>query len=110
MAASSTLERSDSDFSDSDISEEQVDIFDTLANISKDEGRGNVDDAKESDSEADDAQFIQREIEKRNKKGGTRVTKAVSAKGKLAKGAVGGGSFQSMGESGCARWLNPKSP
>ncbi|QRV79222.1 DEAD/DEAH box helicase [Ceratobasidium sp. AG-Ba] len=76
----------------SELSGDQVDIFHSLA-LSK-ASKSKRATAEESD---DDVQFIQQAIEKRNKKGGTEVTKAVSAKGKLAKGAVGGGSFQSMG-------------
>ncbi|CAE6414351.1 unnamed protein product [Rhizoctonia solani] len=83
----------DSELSGSE-SDDQVDIFDALANPGA--GKGKSKQVEESDLD-DDAQFIQRAIEKRNKKGGTEITKAVSSKGKLAKGAVGGGSFQSMG-------------
>jgi ATP-dependent RNA helicase DDX54/DBP10 len=89
----SASEPSDVDSGDSDGSEEQVDIFDALATTRNGKGKGKQ--AEESD---DDEQFIQRAIEKHNKKGGTEITKAISAKGKLAKGAVGGGSFQSMGK------------
>ncbi|KAG9094198.1 ATP-dependent RNA helicase dbp10 [Ceratobasidium sp. 370] len=88
---------SDSEFSGvdsdaSDVSEDQVDIFNALATTRVEKGKG-----KQVEDSDDDVQFIQRAIERRNKKGGTEVTKSVSAKGKLAKGAVGGGSFQSMG-------------
>ncbi|CUA66773.1 hypothetical protein RSOLAG22IIIB_00221 [Rhizoctonia solani] len=90
----SASEYSDSELCGSETSDDQVDIFDALANPGL--GKGKNEQVEESDLE-DDTQFIQRAIEKRNKKGGTEVTKAVSSKGKLAKGAVGGGSFQSMG-------------
>ncbi|QRV93891.1 DEAD/DEAH box helicase [Ceratobasidium sp. AG-Ba] len=76
----------------SELSGDQIDIFDSLASSKASKSKSAT--AEESD---DDVQFIQQAIEKRNKKGGTEVTKAVNAKGKLAKGAVGGGSFQSMG-------------
>ncbi|CAE6445804.1 unnamed protein product [Rhizoctonia solani] len=92
----SASEPSDAEISDSESSDDQIDIFDSLANPGTAKGKSRQ--AEESDLEDDDdTQFIQRAIEKRNKKGGTEVTKAVSSKGKLAKGAVGGGSFQSMG-------------
>ncbi|KAH7339679.1 DEAD-domain-containing protein [Rhizoctonia solani] len=86
----SISESSDVELSGSESSDDQVDIFDALANP------GTGKQVEESDSE-DDTQFIQRAIEKRNKKGGTEITKAIGSKGKLSKGAIGGGSFQSMG-------------
>jgi ATP-dependent RNA helicase DDX54/DBP10 len=98
--AESVSETSNVEISGSESSDDQVDIFDALANSAT--AKGKHKQVEESDSEDDDTQFIQRAIEKRNKKGGTEVTKAVSSKGKLAKGAVGGGSFQSMGMS-CKR-------
>ncbi|CAE7144168.1 unnamed protein product, partial [Rhizoctonia solani] len=85
---------SDSEISGSEASDEQVDIFEALTNPGA--GKGKSKQVEESDSE-DDTEFIQRAIEKRNKKGGTELTKAIGSKGKLAKGAIGGGSFQSMG-------------
>ncbi|CAE6482461.1 unnamed protein product [Rhizoctonia solani] len=94
--AESGSEASDIELSGSESSDDQVDIFDALTKSGT--GKGKHKQVEESDIEDDDdAQFIQRAIEKRNKKGGTEVIKAVSSKGKLAKGAVGGGSFQSMG-------------
>ncbi|KAG8690907.1 ATP-dependent RNA helicase dbp10 [Ceratobasidium sp. 423] len=91
----SVSESSDAELSESESSDDQIDIFNALANPGA--GKGKNKQAEESDLEEDDTQFIQRAIEKRNKKGGTEVMKAVNSKGKLAKGAVGGGSFQSMG-------------
>lgn len=91
----SSSEPSDAEYSGYESSDDQVDIFDALAHSGK--GKGKRKEVEESDSEDDDVEFIQRAIEKRNKKGGTEITKAISSKGKLAKGAVGGGSFQSMG-------------
>ncbi|KAG8689686.1 ATP-dependent RNA helicase dbp10, partial [Ceratobasidium sp. 395] len=86
-------ESSGTDSDVSDVSEDQVDIFGalTIAQDSKAKGK------QVEDSDHDDEEFIQRAIERHNKKSGTEVTKAVSSKGKLSKGAVGGGSFQSMG-------------
>ncbi|KAJ8076490.1 ATP-dependent RNA helicase dbp10 [Marasmius tenuissimus] len=51
----------------------------------------------EDDEEEDFAAFIQESITKRNVKDGTDTVKKVKGKAKLAKGEVGGGSFQSMG-------------
>jgi ATP-dependent RNA helicase DDX54/DBP10 len=51
-------------------------------------------------SPSDDiAEFIQSSILKRDIKGGTKIIKNAKGKAKLAKGEVGGGSFQSMGQS-----------
>ncbi|KAJ1304644.1 hypothetical protein OPQ81_005785 [Rhizoctonia solani] len=94
-SAVSVSDPSDAEFSGFESSDDQIDIFDALTKPGA--GKGKSKQVEESDSDDDDMQFIQRAIEKRNKKGGTEVTKAVSSKGKLAKGAVGGGSFQSMG-------------
>ncbi|KAG8746991.1 ATP-dependent RNA helicase dbp10 [Ceratobasidium sp. 414] len=88
----SDSESSEVGSSASDVSEDQVDIFNALATTRAEKGKG-----KQAEDSDDDVQFIQRAIERHNKKGGTEVTKSVSTKGKLAKGAVGGGSFQSMG-------------
>ncbi|KAF8756895.1 DEAD protein [Rhizoctonia solani] len=73
--AESGSETSDIELSGSESSDDQVDIFDALTKSGTGKGKH----------------------KQRNKKGGTEVIKAVSSKGKLAKGAVGGGSFQSMG-------------
>ena len=43
------------------------------------------------------SEFLQSSILKRDIKGGTKVLKNAKGKAKLAKGEVGGGSFQSMG-------------
>ncbi|KAG8708350.1 ATP-dependent RNA helicase dbp10 [Ceratobasidium sp. 394] len=90
--SSSDSESSEAGSSTSDVSEDQVDIFHALTSTTAEKGK-----RKQVEDSDDDVEFIQRAIERHNKKGGTEVTKAVSAKGKLAKGAVGGGSFQSMG-------------
>lgn len=51
-----------------------------------------------SDSSDDDLHnFLQGAITKRDMKSGTEVVKKSKGKGKIAKGEVGGGSFQSMG-------------
>ncbi|KAG8737640.1 ATP-dependent RNA helicase dbp10 [Ceratobasidium sp. 428] len=97
MTKRSSSPNSESSGTDSDISgasKDQVDIFGALAITQGSKGKGN----QVENSDNDDEEFIQRAIERHNKKSGTEVTKAVSSKGKLSKGAVGGGSFQSMGE------------
>ncbi|KAK7053289.1 ATP-dependent RNA helicase dbp10 [Paramarasmius palmivorus] len=49
------------------------------------------------DEDADLSLFLQDTMAKRNVKSGTEVVKQMKGKSKLAKGEVGGGSFQSMG-------------
>lgn len=44
------------------------------------------------------ADFLQKSIAKRSVKEGTQVLKNAKGKGKISKGEVGGGSFQSMGK------------
>ncbi|KAG9118915.1 ATP-dependent RNA helicase dbp10, partial [Ceratobasidium sp. 392] len=92
-SSSSDCEYSETGSDISHVSQDQVDIFNALSTTKSGKGKGK----QLEDSDDGDEQFIQRAIERHNKKGGTEVTKAVNAKGKLAKGAVGGGSFQSMG-------------
>jgi hypothetical protein len=50
------------------------------------------------DEHEDISEFLQLSILKRDIKGGTKVLKNAKGKAKLAKGEVGGGSFQSMGK------------
>lgn len=52
-----------------------------------------------TDEHQDISEFLQSSILKRDIKGGTKVIKNAKGKAKLAKGEVGGGSFQSMGQS-----------
>lgn len=49
----------------------------------------------------DDEEFIRETMAKHNIKSGTDMLKRTKGKNKLAKGEVGGGSFQSMGEVYC---------
>lgn len=51
------------------------------------------------ESDDDLNRMIQSSIAKRDIKGGTEVLKKAKGKGKMVKGEVGGGSFQSMGMS-----------
>lgn len=53
----------------------------------------------EDESEGDLKEIIRESIAKRNVKGGTELLKKTKGKTKIAKGEVGGGSFQSMGPS-----------
>lgn len=59
--------------------------------------RPRVDQNDDDDDDDDLNIFIQESISKRDKKTGTEVMKQVKGKSKVAKGEVGGGSFQSMG-------------
>jgi ATP-dependent RNA helicase DDX54/DBP10 len=71
---------------------EHVDISNALAGAGK---RQRTQTERDSDDELGD--FIKTSIAKRDIKNGTEVVKKVKGKSKLAKGEVGGGSFQSMG-------------
>lgn len=51
------------------------------------------------DDHKDISDFLQSSILKRDIKGGTKVIKNAKGKAKMVKGEVGGGSFQSMGQS-----------
>jgi hypothetical protein len=51
----------------------------------------------EDESEDELANSIRTSIPKRSRKEGTRIVKKSKGKDKIAKGEVGGGSFQSMG-------------
>lgn len=53
------------------------------------------------DDDDDLQELIRESITKRDVKGGTDMLKKTKGKAKMTKGEVGGGSFQSMGESGC---------
>lgn len=54
--------------------------------------------ARHAEDEDDDFNdFLQDSIAKRDVKGGTEVVKKAKGKGKIVKGELGGGSFQSMG-------------
>ena len=53
--------------------------------------------ADENNSDDELRHFLQESISRRDIKAGTEVVKKAKGKGKVAKGEVGGGSFQSMG-------------
>ncbi|KAJ6499267.1 P-loop containing nucleoside triphosphate hydrolase protein [Mycena sanguinolenta] len=78
----------DTDSSDS----EHIDISDALAGK-----RQRTLPQPDYDSDAELGDLIRTSIAKRDVKNGTEVVKKVKGKTKLAKGEVGGGSFQSMG-------------
>ncbi|KAJ7251462.1 P-loop containing nucleoside triphosphate hydrolase protein [Mycena haematopus] len=80
--------RSESESSES----EHIDISDALAGK-----RQRTLPQPEHDSDAELGELIRTSIAKRDVKNGTEVVKKVKGKTKLAKGEVGGGSFQSMG-------------
>ena len=54
-------------------------------------------DIDDEDDDEDLTNFIKTSITKRDVKEGTQVVKKAKGKAKVAKGEVGGGSFQSMG-------------
>lgn len=53
----------------------------------------------EGEDDEDLAKFLKDSMAKRDVKEGTQVLKKAKGKGKVGKGEVGGGSFQSMGTS-----------
>ena len=69
------------------LSDSEVDISSTLTGRK----RPNV------NGEVDDEEFIRETMAKHNVKSGTEIIKKTKGKKKIAKGEVGGGSFQSMG-------------
>ncbi|KIY50342.1 DEAD-domain-containing protein [Fistulina hepatica ATCC 64428] len=82
-----------------DASDDEVDIFSALTG----QKRARIDSrssAHDSSPELDDdelSKLIKESISKRDVKQGTEVIKKTKGKVKIAKGEVGGGSFQSMG-------------
>ncbi|KAG6911139.1 hypothetical protein DXG01_003879 [Tephrocybe rancida] len=73
-----------------DSSDDEVDISNALS------GKKAKIVAEDSDDD-DFNDFLQNSIAKRDIKGGTDVVKQAKGKGKIVKGELGGGSFQSMG-------------
>lgn len=80
-------------------SDDEIDISAALAGKKpKSTGKGKQRALEVDDLDDEDLHdIIQDSIAKRNVKGGTDVLKKTKGKVKLAKGEVGGGSFQSMG-------------
>ncbi|KAI0093069.1 DEAD-domain-containing protein [Irpex rosettiformis] len=85
-----------------------VDISSALTGNKSKKPKRKMTDMPEDDNEGDDEGddndddeglegLIQASISKRNIKGGTELLKKTKGKAKIAKGEVGGGSFQSMG-------------
>jgi ATP-dependent RNA helicase DDX54/DBP10 len=77
-------------FSDSDI-----DISSALTGKKK----AKITPAAREDSDDDLQNFLHESISRRDIKNGTEIVKKTKGKGKIAKGEVGGGSFQSMGQA-----------
>ena len=84
------------DLSDDD--EMDMDISSALAGKRRKVQAFAQDDVDGEDDE-DLAKFLKDSIAKRDVKEGTQVLKKAKGKGKVGKGEVGGGSFQSMGAS-----------
>lgn len=85
-------EDSASDFSNNEL-DDNIDISSALTGKKQ-----KIDSEVEiSDEDEDFSVFLQDSIAKRNVKNGTEMLKKTKGKSKLAKGEVGGGSFQSMG-------------
>ncbi|GJJ06257.1 hypothetical protein Clacol_000448 [Clathrus columnatus] len=84
-------ERSASDIEEVPLSDDEIDISGQLLGkaVQAEEG-------EDVDDEDEDA-FIKETISKFNIKSGTDVLKKTKGKGKITKGELGGGSFQSMG-------------
>ena len=76
------------------LSEDDIDISSSLA-----PKRPRFDHATVQESDDDLVEFLHESIMKRDTKAGTQVIKKIAGKSKRSKGDVGGGSFQSMGES-----------
>lgn len=82
-------ESEDSVFSEVPLSDGEVDISSTLTSRKR----------LQVDGEDDDEDFIRETMAKHNVRSGTEIIKKTKGKNKIAKGEVGGGSFQSMGVS-----------
>lgn len=82
-------EEEDSVFSEVPLSDGEVDISSTLTSRKR----------LQVDGEDDDEDFIRETMAKHNVRSGTEIIKRTKGKNKIAKGEVGGGSFQSMGVS-----------
>ncbi|OBZ67153.1 ATP-dependent RNA helicase DBP10, partial [Grifola frondosa] len=80
---------------DEDLSADEVDISSALTGKKRKLAIHQVPDI--DDEEGDIQEFIRDSISKRDVKGGTELLKKTKGKSKIAKGEVGGGSFQSMG-------------
>ena len=79
--------------------DQEPDIFAVLTGQKKRRISGFEEQALGESEDDDDLQEIIRQaITKRDVKEGTQVVKKIKGKAKIAKGEVGGGSFQSMGE------------
>lgn len=86
----------DIDGIDKDLEDDDVDISSALTGKRP---KNNSRPQNQSDGEEDFSIFLQDAIAKHNVRSGTELLKKTKGKAKLAKGEVGGGSFQSMGTS-----------
>jgi ATP-dependent RNA helicase DDX54/DBP10 len=78
------------------VSDDEIDISSALTGKTpRNTGKQREIDADDNDDDLQE--MIRASIAKRNVKGGTEVLKKTKGKAKVAKGEVGGGSFQSMG-------------
>lgn len=82
---------------DDDNDEMDFDISSALAGKRPRREAPRNEDDEENDEEL--ADFIKKSMAKRDVKEGTQVVKQAKGKGKVVKGELGGGSFQSMGSS-----------
>ena len=95
--------------SDQALSDNEIDISSALTSK-----RARITPAPDENNDDDDLQlFLQESISRRDVKAGTEIVKKAKSKGKVAKGEVGGGSFQSMGQSmlsilSCTEQIDPK--
>lgn len=93
---SSDSDESESDsFQAHDHTDDAVDISSALAGKKRKLSEVPVD--LEDDDPEDFSRFIQESIAKRDVREGTQIVKSIKGKQKVAKGEIGGGSFQSMG-------------
>lgn len=79
-----------------DLSDDAVDISSALTG-KKRKIAEQPNDLEDDDDPEEFSRFLQESIAKRDIKEGTQVVKNIKGKQKVAKGEIGGGSFQSMG-------------
>jgi ATP-dependent RNA helicase DDX54/DBP10 len=84
----------ESTFSDQALSDNEIDISSALTGK-----RARIALVADENDDDDLQHFLQESISRRDVKAGTEIVKKAKGKGKVTKGEVGGGSFQSMGQS-----------
>ncbi|KAF7288706.1 ATP-dependent RNA helicase DBP10 [Mycena chlorophos] len=80
-----------------DTDDEDDDSVDISAALTSKRRRSHTDEDDDDNDDDELGEFIRTSIKKRDTKAGSEVVKKAKGKGKLVKGEVGGGSFQSMG-------------